>query len=181
MDKKYSRSFLSSGVLTSLEYLDAKATSFGAGATLLGSAFIKGWNGTLNVAYNYTDEKPKNGGSADLMIAARSIDSRHKEHAIRLNANLPLGVGVAPVSLLVNANYSYKDYPNIQTGSVYPSAIGLHMKSIMQMAGAKLQVMVWKEIGLNLSVGAERTISHSHARELSYRSNRYFASLSSAY
>jgi len=181
MDKKFTRNYLVSGVLTSLEYLDARSTGVGAGISLMGPSLLKGWNGSLSLDYTYNDEKPKHTGSADPIVAARALDSQFREHALRLNAFLPLGLGESRMALLGNANYSYKDYTNLQSGNVYPSAFGLHMKSVMLTTGAKLQMQVWKEIGLNLSVGMESTVSHSHASELSYKINRYFAALSAAY
>jgi len=181
MDKKFTRNYLVSGILSSLEYLDAQSTGIGAGASLLGSSLLKGWNGSLSLDYTYNEEKPKNTGSVVPTVAAKALDGQFREHAIRLNAYLPLGLGESRMALLGNANYSYKDYTNLQSGSVYPSAISLNMKSIMLTTGAKLQMQVWKEIGLNLSIGMESTVSHSHASELNYKINRYFSALSAAY
>jgi len=181
LDKKYSKSFLSSGILTSLEYLNARATGIGAGTTLTSSSLVKDWNASLSLDYTYNDEKPKNTGSTNATLAAKSLDSRYKEHAVRANLTLPFGLGSAPISLLANASYSYRDFSNIQSANTYASAAGLHMKSAMLVAGAKLQVVLLKDIGLTFGIGGESTISHSHASELTYKANRYYATLSAAY
>ncbi|HKI62856.1 MAG TPA: tetratricopeptide repeat protein, partial [Mariprofundaceae bacterium] len=181
LDKRFTKNYLASGVLASLEYLDARSTGVGAGATLMGSALIKDWNGTVAVDYTYSDEKPKNSGSADPALATKALDSHFREHAARVNISMPMGLADSRMALLVNANYSYKDFTNLQSGSVYPSAIGLHMKSIMLTTGAKLQMLAWKEGRLNFSIGMDYTASHSQASELTYKSNRYFAALSAAY
>lgn len=181
LDKQYTRSYVTGGLSTSLEYLDARSTGVGVGATLAGSALLKDWNGSLSIDYTFNDERTKHAGSPNATIAAQSRDSRYREHSVRFNASLPLGLGDTRLSLLANANYTYRDYPNIQSGNTYPSAAGLHMKSGMLTSGARIQMQVWKKIGLNLAAGFEQTVSHSHASELTYKSNRYFGALSASY
>lgn len=181
LDKRYTRYFTVLGIANSLEYLDARTTGIGMGVSLAGTALAKTWNGSLTLDYTFNDEKPKATANPDPLIAAKALDSRYREHALRLSASLPLGTGASRYSLLVNANYSWKDYLNLQSGSVYPSAAGQHMKASMLTTGARIQAMLWKKAGLTLGLGMEHTASHSQASELTFKSNRYFAVFSAFY
>jgi len=181
MDKRYTDNFVVSGLVSNLKYLDAQAIGIGAGVKLAGSSLIKGWNGSLSVDYTFNDENTGNYKHPDPVVSAKAQDSRFREQAVQLNALLPLGLGATRMTLIGNASYSFKDYINVQSGNIYWSAAGAHVKSDIVTTGGRLQIQVWPKIGLNFSVGADTTIGRSNATELQFKSSRYFAELSASY
>ena len=175
--KQFTDHSRSSGTITSLKYLDANSWSVGGGSTLTAPA----WGGTLVMDYTFNNEQTRNTSVGDLQLAQKSRDSRFREHAIRVDATLPFIGFLSRAAVLGNMRYSYKDFPNLQTGVLYSDVAGQHIKAASLTLGVQLQVTVWDKAGLNLSAGYERTTSHSQTATLTYRTNRYFGQLSAGF
>ncbi len=181
LNKKYTSSFVSGGATSSLKYLNANSVGLGVSGTLAAKEFIKDWNGSLTADFTFTNEIMANTSSTDATLAAQARDSKYKEYALKFNATLPLTKGESAFSLLANANYSYKAYPNMQSGTAYASISNRLLRTHTLISGVKLQTQLSKKYGVSLSVGAERTISRSYATELTYQSNKFSTALSAVF
>jgi len=179
LNKKYTDSFASQGVLTSLAYLDADAWSVGAGFTASASRW--NWGGSLLIDYTLNNENTNNTNHADPVLANKSRDSKFREHAVRLNTTLPLPSALSRIAFLGNMNYSYKDYLNSQTGALYANNAGQRVKSILLTLGVQMQIHLWKKYGIDLGIGYEQNSSRSHVDVLTYKSKRYFGQLTGNY
>jgi len=175
--KWFSDHFSSSGTVTSLKYMDANSWSAGVGGTLTAPA----WEGTLVMDYTFNDERTRNTSVGGLQLAQKSRDNRFREHVIRADTTLPFTGFLSRVAVLGNMRYSYKDFPNLQTGALYSDVAGQHIKAASLTLGVQLQATIWEKAGLNVSAGYERTTSHSQTATLTYRTNRYFGQLSASF
>lgn len=183
LQKNYTNSYTStdtSGITStqSLAYLDADSWSYGVGATYSG----KMWPASLTIDYTYNDEKTVNTSlSAVDYIKAR--ESAFTEHVIRGDVRLPFTGSLSGVALLANASHSDKTFPNITSvRQVYTDVASTQkVYATMIVVGAKLQAMLWQEIGLTATIGYEQTQSVSNSSSLTYRSKKYFGQLSASY
>ncbi len=161
---------------TSLKYLDADSTSVGMG----GSITSREWGGGLNADYTYTDEHTNKAG--DPLVGTKARDSRYQEHLIRADAVLPLPAGrLERLRLLPSYSYTYRNYPNAQSGTLYTDIPGQQMKVKLSTWSIRLQGLLWKKYNLTLSGGYEYNRSTAQSSILTYRFKRYFGQLAGSY
>jgi len=177
LNKNHNANYLSGATATSLEYLDADNISAGVGGTVIASP---DWAGSLTMDYTITDERNKS--HADTTLNQKARDSRSRGHLISANLTLPLTGMLSRISIMGNASYSYTDYLNAQSGNVYADVpIGSNITDITKTWGAKVQVLLCKEISLKAIGGFKKSISRSHTSSLTYESSRYYGQLTAYY
>ncbi len=178
--KNYTDHFFSSGVTTSLAYLDARNVGVGIAGTLVGPD----QKGSLSVDYSFNMERPTHTNNiADANLAAKSSDSKFNEHSVRIDGSIPFPGKYSMFSLLGNFSYSYKDYRNKQDagGLLYPEIPGQFITAVSSTYGVKIEVSDFVKIrgrGISASFGYEHNKAHATAPSLSYKSNKYMGSFS---
>jgi len=177
LQKRHTESYVSSGATTSLAYLDANTSSFGGGGTYT----VKDWGGSLTVDYTFNDEKTVETANADPILANKARDGRAREHAVRVDANIPFTGMLNRFSLAPSYSHSKKNYLRTQTGDLYSDVVGQKITSTLQTYGIKLKANVWKPWGLRASAGYEYTRGKSATTSLTYASRKYFGELSASY
>ena len=177
LQKRHTKSYVSSGTTTSLAYLDTNTSSFGGGGTYT----VKDWGGSLTVDYTFNDEKTVETANTDPTLANKARDGRANEHAVRVDANIPFTGMLDRFSLAPSYSHSKKQYLNTQTGDLYTDVAGRKITSTLQTYGIKLKANVWKPWGLRASAGFEYTRGKSATTSLTYASRKYFGELSASY
>jgi len=177
--KNNTNHFFSSGTTTSLAYLDARSYGIGISGTLAGPDE----KGSLSLDYTFNMERPTHSNSPDATLAAKSSDSKFNEHAIRVNASVPMPGKFSMFSLAGSFSYSYKDYRNKQDagGLLYPEIPNQFITAVSSTYNINLQANDIIKIsghGISGSIGFEHNKAHATAPSLSYKSNRYFGSIS---
>jgi len=184
LQKRHTESYASSGTTTSLAYLDANTSSFGGGATYT----VKDWGGSLSVDYTFNNEKTVETNNPNTTLANKARDGRAREHAVRVDANIPFTGILDRFSLASSYSYSKKNYLNVQTPDPLNLGLGLYsdvqgqkINSTLQTYDIKLNATIWKPWGLKASAGYEYTRGKSATTSLTYASRKYYGTLSASY
>ncbi len=177
LQKRHTENYVSSGTTTSLAYLDINTWSLGGG----GSYTVKDWGASLTVDYTLNDEKTVETNNPNVTLGNKAKDGRAREHAIRVDADIPFMGMLDRFSLAPSYSYSWRDYLNTQTGDLYSDVIGQKITSILQTYGIKLRAAIWKPWNLKASAGYEYTQGKSATASLTYTSRKYYGELSASY
>lgn len=171
MNKQYTNDYQGS----SLQYLNADAYSLGLGTTATSTT----WKTKLSIDYIYTLERTNK--NDDPVVGLQSQDSRYREMAIQLSAVLPIPGTSERLTLLPDYSYTYRNYPHIQSGTLYTDIAGQYMQQKMTTWSVKLQALLSKKYNLTLAAGYEDNLSKAQTATLTYRYRRYFGQLSAYY
>ncbi|HXH65316.1 MAG TPA: tetratricopeptide repeat protein [Mariprofundaceae bacterium] len=160
---------------TSLRYLNADAYSLGLGTTAASAS----WHTKLSIDYTYTLERTNKNN--DPVIGPASLDSRYREMAIQLKAELPVPGTSDRLTLLPDYKYAYRNYPHVQSGTLYTDIPGQYMQEKMTTWSVRLQAMLSRKYHLALAAGYEDNLSKAQTTILTYRYRRYFGRISAYY
>lgn len=171
MNKQYTNNYQG----TSLQYLNADAYSLGFGTTAASTA----WKTKLSIDYTYTLERTNKNN--DPVVGLASQDSRYREMALQLKAELPVPGTSDRLTLLPEYKYTYRNYTHIQSGTLYTDIPGQYMNQKMTNWSVRLQALLSKRFHLMLSAGYEDNLSKAKTAILTYRYRRYFGRISAYY